>query len=190
MHKEQTGGPTRMPDDPFVQLNDNYASLGSDLSYYEKLYTLGRQIYRPFLRGLHDVAFDDEKKAEFEDTEGYRVSLLRFSGAERTIEDAAKLLSSETPLRRRKSAGFRSGLRPSLLQPPTHSPSLLTFVVAARYLTVSTPSSGTTELERPSCSPTWRLSRANMATTRRTTYSKNQPVVSSEDSTHDLRPSL
>ena len=96
MRNDQEFGSTRMPKKPFQQLSQSYASLGSDLSYYEKLYTLGMEVYKPYLRGLRDVAFDDHTKARFEDLEGYRVSLLRFSGSEATIADAAKLLSPDT----------------------------------------------------------------------------------------------
>ena len=53
--------------------------------YYETLYKLGRDAFEPYFRGLRDVAFDDEFKASVEDTEAYRVWMLRFGGAERTI---------------------------------------------------------------------------------------------------------
>jgi len=70
--------------------------LGADLSYYETLYKLGKDIFQPYLEGLRDVALDDESKAAVEDTEGYRVSMLRFIGAERTILDAPRLLRAQT----------------------------------------------------------------------------------------------
>ena len=125
MHKNQQGGLTRMPDVPFEGLDANYASLGSDLSYYETLYTIGKPVYTPFLKGLRDVAFDDETKALFEDSEGFRISLLRFSGAKRTIADAAKLLSSKTPPLKRKSAGFRFKFKTKLAT--TSHPFTITF---------------------------------------------------------------
>lgn len=104
----RTSGYTTMPKRAFKTLSDRHASLGADLTYYEKLYKLGRQIYRPYLEGLHDVAFDDEAKATVEDTEAYRVSLVRFGGAERTISDARRFLrNTNKPSKRRKSAGFR-----------------------------------------------------------------------------------
>lgn len=104
---DRTGGYTEMPRHSFEQLSENHASLGADLEYYEKLYKLGRDVFRPFLEGLRDVAFSDEAKAAVEDTEGYRVSMLRFGGAERTIADAARLLRSPTLPTKRRSAGFR-----------------------------------------------------------------------------------
>lgn len=104
---DRTGGYTDMPRRSFEQLPAGHASVGGSLDYYETLYKLGRDVFRPYLEGLRDVAFDDEAKASVEDTEGYRVSMLRFSGAERTIADAARLLRAETLPTKRRSAGFR-----------------------------------------------------------------------------------
>lgn len=104
---DRTGGYTEMPRRPFEQLPETHASLGADLDYYETLYKRGREVFQPFLRGLRDIAFSDEAKAAVEDTEGYRVSMLRFSGAERTIADAARLLRAPTLPLKRRSAGFR-----------------------------------------------------------------------------------
>ena len=107
MRRDQQGGCTKMPRRAFKELPEVYASLGSDLNYYETLYKLGRPVFRPYLKGLRDIAFDDDSRAGVEDLEGYRVSLLRFSGAERTITDATKLLKAATAPVRRRSAGFK-----------------------------------------------------------------------------------
>ncbi|WP_439890040.1 AAA family ATPase [Ralstonia sp. 25C] len=103
----RTSGYTAMPRRSFERLAEGYASLGADLDYYEKLYKLGPDIFQPFLEGLRDVAYSDDAKAAVEDTEGYRVSMLRFGGAERTIADAARLLRAPTLPTKRRSAGFR-----------------------------------------------------------------------------------
>lgn len=102
-----TGGYTEMPEEPFEFLPAGHASLGADLSYYETLYKLGKEVFRPYLDGLRDVAFNDEYKAAVEDTEGYRVSMLRFSGAERTIVDAARLLRAQALPPKRRDGGFQ-----------------------------------------------------------------------------------
>ena len=107
LQKKQTGGYTQMPHQPFQDLGPDYCSLGGSLDYYEQLFKCGRKIYLPYLRGLGDVTFSDDVKAEFEDLEGYEVSLLRFSGSQRTIADAAKLFASTAPVRKRRSAGFK-----------------------------------------------------------------------------------
>lgn len=103
----QTSGYTQMPKQSFLELPSGYASIGSSFDYYETLHNLGRDVFEPFLRGIRDVAFDDEIKASVEDSEAYRVSLLRFGGAERTISDAARLLSASTSTMKRRNTGFR-----------------------------------------------------------------------------------
>ncbi|MBK1664472.1 hypothetical protein CKO38_06205 [Rhodospirillum rubrum] len=107
MRRDQQSGSTEMPAEPFEKLGEQYASLGADLDYYETLYKLGRVVFRPYFKGLRDIAFDDDVKAGVEDLEGFRVSLLRFSGAERTIDDATKLLKATTAPVKRRSEGFK-----------------------------------------------------------------------------------
>lgn len=102
----RTSGYTKMPKRPFDALPAGHASLGADLEYYETVYKLGRDVFEPFFKGLRDVAFDDEIKASVEDSEAYRVSLMRFGGAERTIGDATRLLRATTPPTKRRSSGF------------------------------------------------------------------------------------
>jgi energy-coupling factor transporter ATP-binding protein EcfA2 len=110
---EQESGFTPVPDKPFQQLSDDFGSLGADLDYYDKLMKLGEQVYRPYLAGLQDLAFNDERYAEFEDEPGFRVSLLRFSGAERTLKDAAALLRPQRG-QRRPASGVAFRLRTKL----------------------------------------------------------------------------
>ena len=132
----QIGGYTPMPEKPFEALGPDYCSVGVDLGYYEKLFKLGASVYRPYLEGIADVAYSDEIRAKFEDLEGYRVSLLRFSGEERTIMVAARLFASATPMTRKKGKGFvvrfkttladranfvRCGLRLQAKRPPSPS---------------------------------------------------------------------
>ena len=105
MKASQDGGYTDLPKRAFEALGTKFCSLGGDLDYYEKLFKLGPSIYLPYLKGLSDAVFSDDIRASFEDTEGFRVSLLRFSGAERTIEDARKLFTSNK--RRRAGSGFQ-----------------------------------------------------------------------------------
>lgn len=104
---DRTSGYTDMPRQPFSELPDGYASLGANLEYYETLYKLGQPVFEPYFRGLRDVAFDDEIKASVEDSEVYRVSMLRFSGATRTITEAARLLRAPILPVKRRSAGFK-----------------------------------------------------------------------------------
>ncbi len=94
MRESQTSGYTDMPKEPFETLGKSFCSLGGDLDYYEKLFKLGAAIFRPYLKGLSDAVYSDDVRARFEDTEGYKVSLLRFGGAERTIADARRLFTA------------------------------------------------------------------------------------------------
>ncbi|ADM08202.1 hypothetical protein PB2503_00607 [Parvularcula bermudensis HTCC2503] len=103
----RTGGYTEMPEKPFSRLSAGHASLAAELDYYETLYKLGRSIYEPFLKGLRDVAFDDEIKAEVEDSEAFEVSLLRFVGAKRTLADAARLFRKDGLPAKRRTRGFK-----------------------------------------------------------------------------------
>jgi hypothetical protein len=103
---DQHGGYTPMPRQPFESLGPEYCSLGGTLEYYEELFKRGGNIYRPYLRALGDVAYSDDVKARFEDLEGYKVSLLRFGGAERTIADASRLFRRQTPPIKRRGSGF------------------------------------------------------------------------------------
>jgi predicted ATPase len=102
----KTKGYTAMPRRSFTKLPEGHASLGADLDYYEKLYKLGRDVFEPYLEGLRDVAFNDQIKASVEDSEPYKVSMLRFSGAETTIEDAARLMRAPKFRLKRRGAGF------------------------------------------------------------------------------------
>ena len=106
LKQDQTGDYTPMPRKPFEALGDEYCSFGGTLEYYEELFKRGQQIYQPYLEGLGDVAFSDDVKARFEDLEGYRTSLLRFSGAERTIADASRLFARKAPRAKRRGRGF------------------------------------------------------------------------------------
>jgi ABC-type transport system involved in cytochrome c biogenesis ATPase subunit len=109
MHEAQTGGYTDLPREPFEQLGPAFCSLGGELDYYEKLFKLGRSTYHAYLRGLSDAAYSDDVRAKFEDLEGYKVSLLRFSGAERTIADVHKLFSATKV--RKSGSGFQVKLK-------------------------------------------------------------------------------
>lgn len=106
LRSDQQGGYTPMPRDAFETLGPDYCSLGGTLDYYEELFKQGRQIYQAYLAALRDVTFSDDVKARFEDLEGFKVSLLRFGGAERTIADATRLFARHAPAAKRRGGGF------------------------------------------------------------------------------------
>jgi hypothetical protein len=100
-------GYTEMPRRSFTQLPPTHASLGADIEYYQKLHSLGESIYKPFLDGLRDVAFSSDARISVRNTEAYRVSLLRFGGAESTIEEAMRLFRMNRSRLKRRGSGFR-----------------------------------------------------------------------------------
>ncbi len=107
LQKGQTAGYTPMPRERFNRLALGYYSLGDSLDYYETLFRLGPTVYRPYLEGLRDVAYSENLRADCEDLEGYKVSLLRFSGAERTIADVTRLFERDAPTPKRRTTGFK-----------------------------------------------------------------------------------
>lgn len=111
---DQTSGSTPMPKSPFRSLGANYCSLGHGLEYYETLYKLGPALREAYLKALGDVAWDELRRAEFEDLEGYKVSLLRFSGAERLVEEAARFLRQIKKSLPSKRRGFAFNVKTQL----------------------------------------------------------------------------
>ncbi len=98
LKEDQAGGSTPIVNSPFNELDQDYCSVGYDISeYYEVLFKLDSDIYKPYLMGLRDVAFDDEIKARFEDHEGFRVSLLRAGRVESLIRNASLLFRENLP---------------------------------------------------------------------------------------------
>ena len=63
--------------DQFDQLSEEFFSLGQDDSYYEKLNELGPELRDQILRGLRDVALDQERFQRSLDEKVTGVSLLR-----------------------------------------------------------------------------------------------------------------
>lgn len=111
---DQTGGFTPMPKGEFSKLNKEYCSLGNGLEYYEEIFKLGKPIGEAYLKALGDVVWSDTKRAKFEDLQGFKASLLRFSGSERVIDDARRLLKKRTPIIRHRRRGFRIRLKTRL----------------------------------------------------------------------------
>ena len=120
---DQSSGPTPMPPEPVVGLGPEYCSVGGKSDYYETLFNLGPAIYEPYLQGISDAAYSPRVLARFEDLEGYRVSLMRFSGAERTISDASLLFASSVPMVRQADDGFDFSFKTSV------APSANSFVI-------------------------------------------------------------
>lgn len=87
----QAKGRTQV-DRHFAELDESYCSLGQELAYYESLLTLPDSIRNDYLKGLRDAAADRRIRDTFENEQGFRVSLLRWGGAARALEDAPGIL--------------------------------------------------------------------------------------------------
>ena len=83
----QSYGRTEIPHS-FVKLDDSYCSLGQELAYYESLFELEEEVRDDYLIGLRDAALDKSIRESFENEQGFQVSLLRWGGAARALEDA------------------------------------------------------------------------------------------------------
>ena len=65
----------------FDALGGEFCSLGQDPRYYVELANLDRESREAVLIGLRDIAFDPAHGAAFADSEGMKLSLLRFASA-------------------------------------------------------------------------------------------------------------
>lgn len=72
----------------FKNLSDEFCSLGQTLDYYEDLLRLKNNKGIEILRGLKDVVIDKEVYERFKDNNGFSSSLIRFSEAEKALEEA------------------------------------------------------------------------------------------------------
>ncbi|WP_163529270.1 ATP-dependent nuclease [Halobacillus ihumii] len=75
----------------FKTLTSAYCSLGQDISYYEKLRALGKEVALDILKNLNDAAINPSIYDEFKDNEGFTDSLIRFSQAEKALREANNL---------------------------------------------------------------------------------------------------
>lgn len=72
----------------FDKLSDNFCSLGQTLKFYSRLYEQLPQAFFRILKSLNDCAFYDEYKRNFENDEGFKISLIKSSEAYLALSDA------------------------------------------------------------------------------------------------------
>ena len=80
-------------DNIITTLDDNYCSLGQDLSYYRNLKNLLPNEYLDVLHRLNDMAISPKTKERFINEKGVQTSLLRFSGAEKALNEAHEVIN-------------------------------------------------------------------------------------------------
>ncbi|MEV6827430.1 AAA family ATPase [Amycolatopsis sp. NPDC051102] len=101
LKKGQRGGKTQLPLESFSQLGRDYCSLGQSFSFYEALRRLPQKTYQAILRGLRDVVYSDDVRAEFENEPGFEASLARTGKATLALQEASTLFIHDSKRRRR-----------------------------------------------------------------------------------------
>ena len=76
----------------FDALDNTYCSLGQELAYYESLLMLESDDRDLYLTALRDAAADPIIRKDFENEEGFKTSLLRWSSAEHALEVGQSVL--------------------------------------------------------------------------------------------------
>lgn len=83
-------------DSYFEELDDTFCSLGQDTNYYVTIRDKIEQPYRDeIFSGLRDAAINKQIGNKFKNTEIFRVSLLRFSQAEKAFKEAKKIMARQ-----------------------------------------------------------------------------------------------
>ncbi|WP_027402906.1 AAA family ATPase [Aphanizomenon flos-aquae] len=90
----------------FDSLDKNFVSIGQDMEYYTNLKKLGESVYHPILTALNDIIYCQHNIDDLEKLEGFRSSLLRFSGAEKAFNEAGMIFRDEEPLMETKNFIF------------------------------------------------------------------------------------
>ncbi len=77
---------THLPDN-FSSLEENYCSLGQSVEYYKTLRTLDKELQEKILTSLNDVVFNPQIAENFQEVPAFKISLLRFSEAEKAYKE-------------------------------------------------------------------------------------------------------
>lgn len=75
----------------FYSLSEDFCSLGQDMEYYTNLKELDESISTPYFAALRDCVYNPSIAEDFKDLEGFGLSLLRFSEAEKAFQEAGGL---------------------------------------------------------------------------------------------------
>lgn len=82
-------------DNTITFLDNKYCSLGQDLSYYRNLKYFLPSEYKNIFKRLNDIAIFPEIKNSFIKEKGVLISLLRFSGAEKALNEATEIINDQ-----------------------------------------------------------------------------------------------
>ncbi|WP_203296531.1 AAA family ATPase [Luteirhabdus pelagi] len=89
---DKNQGITELPEF-FEELEDNFASLGQELNYYQTLKKYFPEYFEDILSALNDLAFNPPILEDFEDERGLGVSLTRNSEAAKNLKQAQKIIN-------------------------------------------------------------------------------------------------
>ncbi|WP_336705946.1 AAA family ATPase [Oerskovia sp. USHLN155] len=101
----QESGRTELPLAPLKRLSGEYASLGQDIEYYEKLGTLPKAMRDAYLESMNDVIANSEVRERAEQYPAWELSLLRFGEAQHVLETAVEFIGGGST-RARQRASF------------------------------------------------------------------------------------
>ena len=90
-----------------TQLEALYCSLGQNLSYYRNLKDFLPNDYWDVLKRLNDIAIFEELKDRFIHEHGVQSSLLRFSGAEKALDEAKNIITDQGSIDKDISFSYR-----------------------------------------------------------------------------------
>lgn len=88
----QEGSTAEVIPDEFVQLDEQFCSLGQDIEYYKDLNDLLGNDFIGVLYALRDAAFFPEIQEEFETSSRFNNSLIRYNEQERLLREAKHLI--------------------------------------------------------------------------------------------------
>lgn len=95
MNCQLHGGPTEIPNN-FTDLPLEYASLGQEISYYEKLQKIDKDLRDAYLKAVRDAVFDQQIEDLASKHEAWEESLLRFGPAVNALKQGRTLLRGDT----------------------------------------------------------------------------------------------
>lgn len=89
---DKNNGSTQLPEF-FNELEDNFASLGQELNYYQTFKKYLPENFEDVLSALNDLAFNPSILENFEEERGLQISLTRDSEAAKNLKQAQKIIN-------------------------------------------------------------------------------------------------
>ena len=98
IHKDDGEVYSQIPD-AFETLDDNFCSLGINISFYKTLLDcFGNEEAKEILAALKDCSIDATVRERFNTSQSYKVSLLREISTQEVIDDALLLIDHLMPM--------------------------------------------------------------------------------------------